>query len=926
MICVKSNQGTSMNFLKPALPILALTFLTIGMASAQPPAKPEAEKAQDVKKEEPKKDPKVEEYEKAVKDLKRFEGAFTLYVRKKELLLELPEANLGKLWLYQATLNTGFNSGSFQPGQAGEPINNIDAFRWERHDDQVWLVHPNTQYRWSKDDPLAAASERSFPEASLGSYKVEATHPEKKLLLVNVTNLFMGDPIQLGDVVNMGAGGQFVLDREKTGVDQVKAFPENTVVRMQMHFSSPRAAAQNPIAALLGGKSMLEDSRSVPFKISYNLWYRKEDDYRPRQADPRIGYFTTDFYDVAKFTNEDRTTRYINRWNLKKRDPNASLSEPVAPIVWYVDSSVPKDYRQAVKDGLLRWNLAFEKLGFKNAVQVKDAPEGDPNWDHADGRFNVVRWTMSPDSGYAVAQFRTDPFTGEILNAAITCDANMMSFAQQQQQRLGVPASTAIPASLSALLRSKDSADPLRVLWGEINPDREKALAYLTANGWNAFGCDRAERGLDDLRFAWGALNAAPGIKISKEEFAKEYITDVISHEAGHCMGLRHNFVASTLLTTAQLADDALIEKTNVSASVMDYVPVNIQAILKGKGHFFSPVLGSYDMWAIQYGYVPAGDVEGSGRTALAQIAAKSGEPGHAFMTDQDFMGGVFPYVVQFDNAKDPLSYSQKVIDAANRTRAFAVKNLPRPGESYAYRNSLIMGSLRTVFRQGQLAARFLGGMVGSRNHRGDTNEIPTLAPIDAATQRAAVSLIVRNCLSMDSLHVPANVLLSLNQDYLQSDQTSNFSPNTYNAPLRDEISSNQIQLFAALISASTTDRMLENQFKASGSNVYTMPEHYGVVLGAVFSEIGQGKDIAPTRRDLQRFAVQSLITQAQAPIGSVNDDVRTLASDGLRKLASKIKSQLRNSRKLDAMTQAHLKDIQEQIYRYLSRSVTSGR
>lgn len=893
-------------------------------ASAQDPAKAIPAQA---KPEEPKKDPKVEEYEKAIKDLKKYDGAFTLYVRKKELLLELPESKLDKLWLLQATLNTGFNSGARSTGQAGEPINNVDAYRWERHDDQVWLMHPNSAYRWSKDDPLAIASQRSFPEAILGSYKIEATEPEKKLLLVNVTNLFMGDPVQLGDIVNMGAGGQYMLDREKTGIDQVKAFPENTVVRMQMHYYTPRPTPMNPIAALLGGKSMLEDSRSVPFKVTYNLWYRQDDGYMPRLADPRVGFFTTDFYDVAKFTNEDRTTRFINRWNLVKKDPKSAMSEPVKPIVWYVDSSVPEAYRQSVKDGILRWNKAFEAIGFKNAVEVKDAPTNDPTWDHADGRFNVVRWTISPDAGYAVAQARTDPFTGEILNAAVTCDANMMSFAQQQQQRLGVPASTAIPAALDALVRHPQAADPLKVLWGEVDPNRDQALAFLQQHGWSIIDCSRAEGAMEDLRFAWNALTATPGMKISKEEFAKEYIADVISHEIGHCMGLRHNFAASTNLTTSQLADDGLLRQLNVSGSVMDYVPVNIQAVLKGQGVFFSPVLGPYDLWAIQYGYTPVkADSPVAERSELSKIASRSGESGHAYMTDQDFMGGIFPYAVQFDNAKDPLNYSLRVIEAANRTRNYAVKNLPRPGEGYAYRNSMILGAIRTTFRQGQMATRFVGGMVGNRNFKGDANEKPTLAPVDPATQRAAVQLIVRNCLSVDSLGVPPNVLLSMSQDFSDTDQTTSLNPNTWNAPLRDELGSNEIQLFASLISANATDRILENDFKLHGSTTYSLADHYGMIVGAVFEEVGKSVDVGPIRRDLQRFAVQALITQAQAPNGSVNDDVRILASDSLRRLNGRLKAQLANGRKLDSMTKAHYRDMNDQISRYLARTVTTNR
>lgn len=881
--------------------------------------KKEEPKKEEPKKEEPKKDPKVEEYEKAIKDLTRIEGAFTFYQRKKDVLLELSESSIGKLFFVQATLNTGISA---MGGQAGEPLGAfaVDAFRWDRTEDRVVLTRPNLRYRWKPDDPLAVASKRSFPEAHLADFRIEQSHPEKKLLLVNVTSLFFGDLFRIGEMLQLAMGGPYALDREKSSIERLKSYEENTVVRVAMHYQSPKGpGASNPLLELLGlGSSHhLEDGRSAPFKVTYNLWYRKESDYQARLSDPRVGYFTEDYFSVGRFLEDDRTERMIIRFGLKKKDPGAKLSDPVKPIVWYLDHSIPKEYREAVREGVLRWNPAFERLGYKNAIQVKEVADDDADWDHADGRFNVIRWTMSEDAGYAVAQPRIDPFTGEVLNASVTFDANMLSFAQQEYRLSTLPASQATAKALKALTDLDSPVDPIKELWGEIDPAAEAFKKLAARFGWRAHSCAYAHGLREQAAFALRSAEAL-GLKVSKEDYARQFISDTISHEVGHCLGLRHNFVASTNLTTAQLADDSLLKDQGVTASVMDYTPTNIVAVLKGGGFFFMPTIGAYDKWAIEYGYcdargrTPQQDYEG-----IKSIAAQSGAPGHAYMTDED-ADSFNPYAVRFDQAKDPLNYSAKVLEAARRTRAYAVRSLPKPGDSYALRNQLILTSTLRTFREGRYAARFVGGIVANRNHRGDLGERNTLEPVPAQTQREAMRLIARECLSQTAIDVPAKVLLNMAMDFNKSEGS------TFTAPLRSLISSSQTALLSTLMSARTVTNIVENQYKLGGaSNVYTLTEHYGVILGTVFSEVGPDSAIAPTRRDLQKFCVTALITQASAPLGSLNGDVRTVAADAVRRLDQRFADALAKSKNLDGLTRIHLQDLREAIQRYRSRQIS---
>lgn len=909
-----------------AFAVTALMAPCAMVAAQDQPAKAEAQTAakqpEQPKKEEPKKDPKVEEYEKAIKDLKKFDGAFTLYLRKKDVLLELPESNLDKVWLMQATMNTGISSFI---GQAGDPLNSTDAYIFRKNDEQVWLIRPNFRYRWTEKDPLAIASQRSFPEAVLAGYRIEATNPEKKLLLVNVTGLFNGELLRLGELVNIAAGGQYSLDREKSGVESVKSFDQNTVVRMSMLYSSGRpmmgGGQEGPGILGIPMADQLEDQRSAPFKVTYNLWYRKDTGYMPRLSDPRVGYFTQDFYSLDRFLNRDRTERFIMRFDVRKKDPKAAMSEPLEPLVWYIDNSVPVEYRGAVRDGILFWNRAFEEIGIKNAIVVKQAPENDPNWDHADGRYNVLRWTMSEDAGYAVALFRTDPFTGQILNAAVTFDANMLYYAQLEQQMVSWPAAAMIPKAMQALTRSEGARNLVAELRGDSTVQRRESVAKAGKLGWYPSDCSFASGLAENAAFSWAAINAAGGkLALSKEEYAKKFITEVVSHEVGHCLGLRHNFVASTNLTTAQLADDSLVADKGVTASVMDYVPVNVQAVLRGSGYFYTPTIGPYDRWAIKYGYSEFGSKTTNGeRSQLMQIASQSAQPGHAYMTDED-ADDFDPNVVRFDGGKDGLNYARKMLEVSRRVRNYALKNLPKTGQSYTERNMLLNASLGYTFRQGQLASRYIGGVQGSRSFKGDPGAGPTLKPTDAKTQRDALSLIVRECLSINAMDVPQDVLLSMNRDYANGDASG------WTAPLREIIGGNQVRLLALLLSAPTTDRIAENSFKLAKGDAYTLAEHYGTLLGAVFTEVGASKNISPIRRDVQRFMLNALSTQASAAPGAVSEDVRMIAGDSLRRLNARFTQQLGRSRGLDAMTLAHLRDMKAQSGRFLARSVSGAR
>jgi hypothetical protein len=344
-----------------------------------------------------------------------------------------------------------------------------------------------------------------------------------------------------------------------------------------------------------------------------------------------------------------------------------------------------------------------------------------------------------------------------------------------------------------------------------------------------------------------------------------------------------------------------------------------VMAVLKGHGNFFTPTVGPYDIWAIKYGYmnVPGSTDPMSETSSLALVATQSGLPGHAYLTDED-ADSYDPYAVRFDNAKDPVTYFGKEIEASKRALKYALDKLPRPGESYTKRTELVASSLLRIFHSGRLASRFVGGIGVSRNFRGDSGEHPTLAPVTSAEQRQAIEMIAHNCLQPDAFSLPNDARVRLSMGPVE---------NTWDAPLRSIVSSQQIGLVATLMSSDKTSRIAENSYKlSSGSGTYGLGEHYGTILSAVFTEVGQNRDIEANRRDLQRFVVNALITQSSAPPNSVNEDVRMIATDSLRRLSTRFGDQIAHGTKLDDMTRLYLRDTKVMIDRFLNRSVTSAR
>src|SRR5579884_330425 len=842
-------------------------------------------------KPEPKKEKTIDDI---VKDYEKLPGLFTLY-RKKEgdretIYLEIKEDQLDTLMMLEATASTG--TGSMFTVVAGDPLNDI-VFKFSKNgNNQILMVTPNIAFRAAEKTPLARAVRRSFADGYLEAFKIEAKQPERKSLLINISDLFKSDIAQIGMRLGggggifsmMGRGGGYSVDREKTYLAQLKNFPDNMVVETAYHFTG----GGGRMGGFSLGAETLADPRSIPLNVYFNLFPLPENGYRPRLADPRVGYFTTDVMDFSDDSQDEPIVRYVLRWPMEKADPKAALSPPKKPIVFWLDNAIPLEYRDAVRDGILFWNKAFEKVGIKDAIVVKQMPD-NADWDHADMRYNTIRWVTSPEGGYAVALFRANPLTGQILNANITVDANLPRAIKLERKHVVDPASYFQEAE----------ADPKK-----IDPRR----------------CDMAAEAMEQAWFGDMALKflTPAEAKLDEKAYIQAFLRYVVSHEMGHVLGLRHNFIASTCLSMEDLQDEKRIAEEGTSASVMDYVAFNPGAIKHPGVDYWSPTIGPYDIWAIQYGYTPVEARTPEGELyQLHVIASRSSLPGHAYETDEN--ADMFdPAVARWDIGREPLAYWTRSLQVSRFLLFHLGERVPKQGESYWEFTRDFNRLLGMYARSAAVASRYIGGQHISRNHRGDPGEKPVLSSIPAAQQKQALELLTTYIFSENAFAFLPSYYGKLTTHPFDGYELAGF-------PIRDTLAGIQRAALQRLFSPLVLSRIVNNEFKAGEtSKALTLPTLYRMVGGAVWSELDTRKDISSLRRQLQRVYLDTLIDMVVNPGSPAPEDARMLAWDQLRQLRTKLASAKQAPH--DEYTRVHLEEALMQVNRALeARQVIGG-
>ena len=619
------------------------------------------------------------------------------------------------------------------------------------------------------------------------------------------------------------------------------------------------------------------DPRSLFVSFYYSLMPLPEP-MQTRIADERVGFFTVARTDYTTDLNIKPKTHFLKRWRLEKKDAAAAVSEPKEPIVFWLDKNIPDKYRKSVSEGVLEWNKAFEKAGFKNALVVKQQQATD-DFNNMDAKHTSVRWFTGADVGFAIGPSQADPRTGEILDA----DIGMSDVFTRGARRAVI-----------------EDLGRIRGADGEM--------------------CDHAESSAQELHYALDLLEAR-GLELDSPEadaLAKAYLKDVIMHEVGHTLGLRHNFRASTVYDLKQIQDPNFTKINGVTSSVMDYNPYNISPKGEKQGEYVMSTLGAYDYWAIEFGYkqfAPGQEAQG-----LAQILAKASQPELQFDSDEDAgfgsMGGVDPLVNRFDLGADPLAY-YKLRMKLSRELWDRLQNMNlATGDSYERLTRSFRSGFNQLNRVAPLAAKYIGGVYTRRERAGSSR--PLFEPVDAAKQREALALITKDFLGADSFRFKPELIARLATDRLERLE----SQSSLQTSVASLVANVQRGILDHVYSPVVATRLAEVGMKVNDpKETLDLADVYETIQNAIWSEAKTGQETSLIRRNLQREQLRRITDVLVKPAGPWPADARSIMRDNARQLASLLEKSLAKPG-LSKTTRAHYADALDALNSTLKASM----
>lgn len=312
-------------------------------------------------------------------------------------------------------------------GYGGQAAGNR-VLRFERRDNRVLLRGVSYEVMASDSTaPVAGAVAASNVHPILATFNVESYGPDSAAV-IDVSRMFTQPPAELSPAQRIGTGYQ--IDATRSWVEHVASFPDNVNISSTLTLaSSGGGRGTAPATGRGGGAGVTAPSATIV--MSYSFHKLPETPMQPRLCDNRVGYFNltvTDYSQPSQRVADDQRC-FITRYRLEKKDPNAAISEPVKPIVYYLDASTPAKWRPYLLKAIEDWQPAFEAAGFKNAIIGKVAPTNDPDWSPEDARYSVVRWLPSTTENASGPNIH-DPRSGEILNAHIQFYHNVQNLAR----------------------------------------------------------------------------------------------------------------------------------------------------------------------------------------------------------------------------------------------------------------------------------------------------------------------------------------------------------------------------------------------------------------------------------------------------------------------------------------------------------------
>ncbi len=823
--------------------------------------------------------------------MKKVEGLLTVYSKDQQILVDLKQQQLGQDFLMLSAIARGASQELVLGGMTwGDDV--LWSFR--KVGDKIHVLRRNVKFKAKPGTPEATAVKFAYSDAVL--YALPILTETQGGHLVDMTRIFLSDDELVGRMLR----ASFVSDRST--IANVKAFPKNVEIDIAAVYSRDPSNESDAVP----------DARGMQVMVHYSISQLPQTGYRSRKADDRIGYFLTVTKDLSDVTDEQNFVRYINRWDLQKLDPSAKLSPPKDPIVFYLERTVPVHLRPIVRAGIEDWNKAFAKLGFDNAIEVRQQRDDD-TWDPEDVQHNTFRWITAETEFGAMGPSRVNPLTGQILDADIIFNA----------------------AFLQAWRRSYENFSPSTgsSLFGDdFAPGGSKPHGIPGSR--RHLDCQLSQGMQQQTSFA-AAIFAGLGLTEKRGELPEEYVAqalkEVVMHEVGHTLGLRHNFKASAWKTLPEMEDPTKANEPIV-ASVMDYSPVNIVPAGVKQPSYYTTTIGPYDYWAIEYGYKT---ISGDENAELSKIATRSGEPGLDYGTDEDTEpNDPDPQSIRFDLGKDPVAYAQRQVATVNAILPKLLERTVEPGEGFQRARQAFGILLREHYRTIQIATKLIGGVYVYRDHKGDAQAHTPFKLVEPAQQRAATKLLLEQGLVSHKFEPTLlNSLAATRWMHWGSPEVRRIDYPIH--ALIADYQSGTMGMLNQCFGAQVLSRLQDGELKTpTGEDAYTLAEHLKTVVEGVFSEImappageftNRNQFISSFRRNTQRGALRQLSDMVRkTPTETFSqlrmpEDARVLARMHLTELAARVEATLAKADlKLDDYSRAHLLDAKLRIKQIL--------
>jgi hypothetical protein len=929
------------------------------------------------------------------------ESFYNIWVNREtnEMLAELPRGFDRQKHFFAMTVSGGEIFAGLQAGDL--------YVYWKKYgDDRLALVMPEMEIRSTGEQESKDSVNMLFTDRVLLDIPIVCKGPSGQ----PVIDL---DGLLVGNAPKFFGGAARGLNQNLKEIASAKAFPEN----IEVAYTVPDATGK--LKTFHYSISLIQGSAG----------------YRPREADPRVGYFTTSYRDYGKYDWNEVDTRYINRWHLEKADPKLKMSPPKEPIVYYIEHTVPVRYRRWVRAGVEYWNEAYRKIGIDGAIEVRfqDKSTGaHMDKDPEDVRYNFIRW-LNNNIATAIGPSRVNPETGEILDAdVVLTDGWIRVFTYRWNDLLGDMATEGFGPDTLAWLDRNPRWDPRLRLASPA--ERDQKLAERMTRGVARFGghpaaavdpvligddefdglsgrvsqvmgrCDAArgkalhlatarmhldvlgavaplvladlkgektpelppemlekikeelEKNPDLLAMVPAeyramldkkAEAAAPegekgdeepeegeGDKSPKleqgdlidgmpEEFVGPMLAELVAHEVGHTLGLRHNFKGSSAYSLAEINSEDFKGKTAWSASVMDYNGINIRMPLPDgasgevQGDLSSINLGPYDMWVIEYGYT-SGDTD--------KVLERVAEPELQYATDEDTWGPD-PLARRYDLSKYPIDFARSQMELVKHIRKTLLDGFVKDGESWARARQGYQITLGQHTQAVSMMANWIGGAHVYRDKKGDPNGRAPIDVVDAAKQREALQFVIDSTFRDEAFGLTPELLEHMTVDkwWDTGGMGTIFTDPTYE--VHDTVLGIQSAAMTMIMNPTTLRRVFDNEFIVpADQDTLTLAEMMGEITEAAWSELenpGSGRYsarqpmISSLRRNLQREHLQRLIDLALTAetYDAATKPIATLAAMHLRDIQSKVQSvEERAGGRVDPYTRAHLQDVSGRI------------